>query len=125
MKRTDYNEAASIVREYRRNVVDELTREVLSIDVTDPVRRMGIEKIVQSYAQTLWHISSCLQELNGAGSACETKQKASVAEINCSRDSVAALLENWFKNNAGAAIVSVSVLDNVDDLTCIIVFYPT
>ena len=123
MMRSDYEKAASVVHQYHRNVLNDLTDEILASD--NPATGKRIDKILESYSHKLWQITACLDQLKYAGDKHEPSKPAQVAEIGCSRDSVTILLADWFGKNPEVRIISVSILDNVDELTCIIVYYPS
>ncbi len=52
MMRSDYEKAASVVHQYHRNVLNDLTDEILASD--NPATGKRIDKIVESYSHKLW-----------------------------------------------------------------------
>ncbi len=124
MKRSDYRNAANLVEQHFRDVLDELTEGVLEIDGNDdPVLGHDIDKLLDSHSHKLWSITSCLQQLRHA--ARPEPQPAQVTKIDCSHESVTDLLSDWLHSNKDATILSISILDYVDRLTCIMVFQPS
>lgn len=121
MKRSDYASAASFVERQYRDVLDELTEQVLETAGADPVLGRDIETLLESYSRRFWNITCCLQQLEHAAS--KKQPTLDVAQLDCSHDSVKLLLSEWLSLNSDASIVSLSILDNVERLTCIIVFH--
>lgn len=122
MKRSDYNMAANIAKQHYLSVLDELTEKILATEGNDDrVFGRGIDDIIESYSRKLWSISDCLNRLRRSGSR---PQPAQIATRECAHNRVTEVLSDWFRENSGASVVSISFLDQLDKLVCIIVYKP-
>jgi len=121
MKRSDYRKAAALVGRYYYEVLDDLTEEILETENAKPSVGKDIGTPLESYALRLWHISTILQQLQQVAS--EPKPKLTqVAKIDCTHENVTFSVSEWLSKNMDADILDVSFVNNVEGLTCIIVF---
>jgi hypothetical protein len=119
MNRSDYSKAAALVEVYYHVVLDELTEEILGTENAVPCLGKDTDKILQSYSNKLWYITTCLDQLRYAASKPKRKP-AQVARFDCTHSNVTDRLSSWLSVTA-AIRNSATLVVRIDQfLGCVV-----